>query len=90
MEQEQRLLSTEEFADQVGVPPATVAKWRHLGIGPVGYRIGKHVRYAPADVDRWLAERTRRAGPRRDPDATNPRRQPGARSDAFQHVRRRR
>jgi predicted DNA-binding transcriptional regulator AlpA len=38
-----------------GVPVTTVYQWRTKRYGPVGLRIGKHVRYRPADVERWLS-----------------------------------
>lgn len=55
------LLTTRQVADRVGVSEATMRYWRHLGSGPVGYKIGRHVRYAPNDVDAWLADRRDRA-----------------------------
>jgi excisionase family DNA binding protein len=50
-----KLWSVQELADFLGVPVATVYQWRTKRYGPVGIRIGKHVRYRPADVERWLA-----------------------------------
>jgi excisionase family DNA binding protein len=49
-------LSPEGLAEALNVPLTTVYRWRHFGTGPVGLRIGKHVRYNRTDVDRWLAE----------------------------------
>ena len=34
----------------LGVPVATLYQWRHLGVGPKAYRLGKHLRYRQADV----------------------------------------
>jgi hypothetical protein len=31
-------------------------QWRTKGYGPIGRRIGKHLRYSPEDVDTWVAE----------------------------------
>jgi hypothetical protein len=38
-------------------PVATLRYWRHLGVGPAGFRIGRRVIYRRGDVDRWLSER---------------------------------
>lgn len=47
-------LSPADLAEEVGVPLTTVYAWRHQGAGPVAHKIGRHVRYARADVDAWL------------------------------------
>lgn len=46
--------SSEQLADFMQVPLDSVKRWRKYGTGPVGTRIGKHVRYARADVAAWL------------------------------------
>jgi Helix-turn-helix domain len=38
------------------VPVATLYRWRYLGVGPVAYRVGRHLRYEPATVQTWLEE----------------------------------
>jgi excisionase family DNA binding protein len=48
------LLSIPEFAEYLGVPVATIYRWRYMRDGPVGYRIGRHVRYRLSDIERWL------------------------------------
>ena len=48
------LLSVGELAEYLGVPVATVYDWRSNGLGPVGHRLGKHVRFALSDVKTWL------------------------------------
>jgi len=48
------LLSVTELADFLGVPVATIYRWRHQSRGPIGYRIGRHVRYRARDVGKWL------------------------------------
>ncbi|MFC5822286.1 helix-turn-helix transcriptional regulator [Nonomuraea insulae] len=40
----------------LGVPPATLYQWRYQGNGPKGHRVGRHVRYFPADVAAWVRE----------------------------------
>jgi excisionase family DNA binding protein len=54
---ERRLLSPEELASYLGVPLATVYRWRSRREGPPGMRVGRHVRYRQKDVERWLDER---------------------------------
>jgi excisionase family DNA binding protein len=49
-----KLLTIEEVAIHLGIPVATVYQWRSRGKGPSGFRVGRHVRYRQADVDRWL------------------------------------
>jgi hypothetical protein len=36
------------------VPISTLYRWRYLGVGPPASRVGKHLRYLPADVRAWL------------------------------------
>lgn len=43
-----------EAAAFLGVPVATLYRWRHHGYGPRSYRVGKYVRYVPAQVRQWL------------------------------------
>jgi len=56
----ERLLSPQDLAELLQIPTATLYKWRHTGDGPLGIRVGRHVRYRPADVDRWLKSREAR------------------------------
>jgi excisionase family DNA binding protein len=51
-----RLLSVDELAASLQVPVATVYRWRYRGEGPRSMRVGRHVRFDPADVARWLDE----------------------------------
>ncbi len=48
------LLSPQQLADYLGVPVATVYRWRHESSGPRGIKVGKHVRYRERDVEAWL------------------------------------
>ncbi len=52
------LLSPQQLADYLGVPLATVYRWRHESTGPRGIKLGKHVRYRRRDVETWLDTRT--------------------------------
>lgn len=49
-----KLLNPEEVADWLSVPLATLRYWRHVGAGPRSIKVGRHVRYLPDDVTRWL------------------------------------
>lgn len=48
------LMTTEQLAEFLQVPLATLYQWRHKRTGPKGIKIGKHVRYRRADVEAWL------------------------------------
>jgi excisionase family DNA binding protein len=48
------LWSIQEAAAFLGVPVATLYRWRHRGIGPKAYRVGRHLRYDPALIRQWL------------------------------------
>lgn len=48
------LLSTADVAEIVGASESTLRHWRHVGVGPTGFKIGRRVRYRRRDVDSWL------------------------------------
>ena len=54
----ERLMSITDLSEMLGVPIHTLDRWRHNGEGPVGYRIGRHVKYRRATVEAWLETRT--------------------------------
>lgn len=56
----ERLWSVSEVSDFLGIPVATLHQWRYLGNGPEAFRVGKHLRYDPDAVRRWLVEVCRR------------------------------
>lgn len=47
-------MSPAQLAEWLGVPVATVYKWRHEGHGPPGFKVGRHVRFHRPLVDEWL------------------------------------
>jgi excisionase family DNA binding protein len=51
-----RLLRPDELAAFLGIPLATIYRWRTRGDGPRGIRVGRHVRYRVDEVERWLDE----------------------------------
>ncbi|MER5915903.1 helix-turn-helix domain-containing protein [Streptomyces sp. NPDC001982] len=52
-----RYLTPDDIAAIFEVSKETVYQWRKKRIGPPGFRIGKHVRYDPADVRTYVAQR---------------------------------
>lgn len=50
----ERLWTVQDVADYLGVPVKTIYDWRTRDYGPNGKRIGKYVRYRPADVMTWV------------------------------------
>jgi len=46
-----------ELAEWLQVPPGTVYQWRYHGTGPVGHRIGRHLRFRREDVEAWVGQR---------------------------------
>jgi hypothetical protein len=54
-----RLLTELETATYLCVKPETLATWRSTRRYALPYvRVGRAIRYKPADVERFLAERT--------------------------------
>jgi excisionase family DNA binding protein len=49
-----RLLSADEVAEFLGVPVRTLYQWRYKGAGPVGVRVGRHLRYRVTDIEAWI------------------------------------
>ena len=48
------LLTVADLAAYLGIPVATIYRWRYRREGPIGYRIGRHVRYRSRDIEQWL------------------------------------
>ena len=49
-------LCTKDLAEWLQVSPATVYRWRYQRTGPVGHRIGRHVRFRREDIEAWLQQ----------------------------------
>ena len=58
-----KLLTIGEAAAIVRAPVATLRYWRHLGVGPCGFRVGRGLRYWRQDVIDWLDEQRSSTGP---------------------------
>lgn len=48
------LWAVQEVSHFLVVPVATLYRWRYLGVGPKAGRVGRHLRYLPADVIGWF------------------------------------
>lgn len=48
------LLTAEETAEKLRKTPRDLANMRYSGTGPAFVKVGKTVRYRPADVNAWL------------------------------------
>lgn len=46
-------LTTDEVAEILRVPIATLYKWRSVGGGPEGHFVGRHLRFTQEAVERW-------------------------------------
>lgn len=49
-----QLMTKPEVAKLIGVSVKTLDYWRTHGIGPVGRKIGTHVRFRRAEVEAWI------------------------------------
>jgi predicted DNA-binding transcriptional regulator AlpA len=56
MQVKPRLRGVQDVAEYLGVPVQTLYDWRCKGYGPRGKRVGKYLRYDPAEVRRWFDE----------------------------------
>jgi predicted DNA-binding transcriptional regulator AlpA len=50
----ENLWSIERTSQYLGVPVGTLYQWRHRRIGPPALKIGRHLRYDPAEVYAWV------------------------------------
>ena len=50
------LLSVEDLAKLLGVPPATIYGWRYRGLGPIGFKVGRHLRFKRSDAVAWIEQ----------------------------------
>ncbi|ADJ47656.1 hypothetical protein AMES_5831 [Amycolatopsis mediterranei S699] len=48
------LWTPDDLSTFLGIPVKTLRDWRFKGYGPQWLRLGKHVRYDPETVRRWL------------------------------------
>ncbi|MCH7230016.1 helix-turn-helix domain-containing protein [Glycomyces sp. L485] len=55
------LWTIDQVAAYLKIPVHTLRTWRKRGTGPTAARIGKHLRYDPRQVRRWVEQRTAEA-----------------------------
>ncbi|WP_371529530.1 helix-turn-helix domain-containing protein [Streptomyces sp. NBC_01283] len=51
-----RYLTPDDIAEMFEVPKETVYQWRKKRTGPPAFRVGKHLRYDPADVHAYVTK----------------------------------
>lgn len=51
-------LDDHQAAARIGVSVSTMRRWRKVHSGPPYVKLDHHVRYRPADLDAWMAQRT--------------------------------
>jgi predicted DNA-binding transcriptional regulator AlpA len=51
-----RLLTLDEVADYLQLPPASLHRQRYVGDPPgsLGFRVGRYVRFRRADIEQWI------------------------------------
>lgn len=59
MAADEQLMTVQELAQYLRVPVATIYAWRYRREGPLGFRVGKHLRYRWPDVEEWIAHQLR-------------------------------
>lgn len=52
-----RLWTIDDVSAFLGVPVQTLYQWRHRSEGPPCVRLGKHLRFDPAQVRAWVASK---------------------------------
>lgn len=53
----EKLLTTQDVAELLGVKPGTVENWRYLGKGPSAIKVGGAVRYRSESIQEWINDR---------------------------------
>jgi predicted DNA-binding transcriptional regulator AlpA len=56
------ILRLEQIADRTSVPLATLRWYRHRGLGPKTWKLGRRVVAYEDDVNAWLEEQRRLTG----------------------------
>lgn len=51
-----RLWDVQDVSAFLGVPVKTLHHWRYHGLGPTAFKVGRHLRYDPTSVRRWLVD----------------------------------
>ena len=51
------LWSIEDVSEYLRIPVGTLYQWRYRRCGPRAFKVGRHLRYDPADVRAWLSQK---------------------------------
>jgi predicted DNA-binding transcriptional regulator AlpA len=51
------LLRPDDVSKMLGVPIATLYRWRYIGFGPAAIKVGRHLRWRRSTIEKWLAAR---------------------------------
>jgi predicted DNA-binding transcriptional regulator AlpA len=70
-ESQTKAVTEREVADMLGLSVATLRAWRHRGQGPRFLRLGRAVRYLPADLEDFVRASAIDAGAEPSPDPEN-------------------
>jgi excisionase family DNA binding protein len=54
-------MSIPDLATYLGISEKSIRMWRSRGLGPTAVKIGRHVRFRPADVEKWVLSEARNA-----------------------------
>lgn len=54
MDTMEHLWTTQKVANYLEIPVPTLYRWRQTNYGPPACRVGKHLRFRPADVMAWV------------------------------------
>lgn len=55
-------VTASELAKRFGIPEGTLRYWRHAGIGPRSFKVGRHVRYDKEEVFAWIEKQKELTG----------------------------
>ena len=50
----ERYLSPKQVETMFNLPVTSLEKWRSLKMGPPYMKCGKHIRYNPEEVEKWM------------------------------------
>jgi excisionase family DNA binding protein len=53
-----RYLGPAEVAELLGVPVETIYQWRYKRTGPPGFRVGRHLRFDPRALRKWVEQQS--------------------------------
>lgn len=57
-----QLFTPQDLAAYLDIPVTTLYAWRYRGLGPAGFRVGRHVRYRLTDIEEWISAQLEHTG----------------------------